>query len=204
MKKTLVFVFCFLLTQSVFALTLTPPRIELTLSRGESASSELVVINEELPNNTPDKTYYISVEKLNNKKSGISFTSGDYSNLVKVPEKITIRNGATIKIPFLVTLPDDAIQTYNFTIFLSTYKPEDEGEVVGAKVGFFLLIHVPNGYTESAVVTQPVKVNLVKKAPAITLVSTSTKEQPVSGSVRSFRDKFMNWIISFKNIWVNN
>ncbi len=202
MKKILVVTLLFLMKKSVFALTVTTPRIELTLNRGDSTSGELIVKNEE-SSNTADKTFYISVEKLNNLKSGISFTQGDYSRIVKVPEKITIRNGETVKIPFLVTLPDDAIQNYNFTIFLITEEYYKTG--IGAKVGSFLRVHVPNGYTESPSDIQSKKEKKeFKKIATESPVASSTNKQFIATSKQSIKEKFNLLFLSLKNIWNNN
>lgn len=140
--------FACVLISSVFfaeALTISPARLELSGDRGNVTSNEFTIINEE----ASEQTYYTSVENFEAQgESGTpSFTASKegFPSWVKVADKITIKSGEKVKIPFTVTVPPDAEAGGHFAgICLSTIPPVTKGgEVsVGAKLCMLMLLKV--------------------------------------------------------------
>lgn len=127
------------------ALTVSPARLELSADPGAVVTDEFTVINEQ----DTEQTYYTSVENFEAKgESGTPSFSTNKDGLpswVQVVDKITIKKGEKVKIPFTITIPADADAGGHFAaIFLSTIPPATKGgEVsVGAKVGMLMLLKV--------------------------------------------------------------
>jgi hypothetical protein len=127
------------------ALTVSPARVELAADPGTSITEEFTVINEQ----GADQVYYTSVENFEAQgESGtpnFSTTKEGLSSWVQVVDKVTIKSGEKVKIPFTVNVPQDADAGGHFAaIFLSTIPPATKGgEVsVGAKVGMLMLLKV--------------------------------------------------------------
>ncbi|MCF7843393.1 DUF916 domain-containing protein [Candidatus Gracilibacteria bacterium] len=133
------------------ALTISPARLELSADPGATATNEFTIINEQ----SSEQTYYTSVENFEAQgESGtpnFSNTKEGFASWVQVAEKVTVKSGEKIKIPFTVTIPQDADAGGHFAaIFLSTIPPATKGgEVsVGAKVGMLMLLKVSGDIKE--------------------------------------------------------
>lgn len=133
------------------ALTISPARLELTADPGTVVSSEFTIVNEQ----DVDQVYYTSVENFEAQgESGTpNFTTvkEGFSSWVQVVEKVEIKKGEKVKIPFTVTVPQGADAGGHFAaIFLSTIPPSTgAGEVsVGAKVGMLMLLKVSGDIKE--------------------------------------------------------
>lgn len=138
---------CILASSVLFAqaLTISPARIELSADPGSSVTNEFTIVNEQ----DADQVYYTSVENFEAQgESGTpNFTTSKegLSSWVKVVDKIEIKKGEKIKVPFTVEIPKGADAGGHFAaIFLSTIPPSTgAGEVsVGAKVGMLMLLKV--------------------------------------------------------------
>lgn len=133
------------------ALTVSPARAELTADPGEVISDSFLIINEQ----DAEQTYYTSVEKFESQgESGTPNFVASKDGLpswIQVTEKVTLKKGERAKIPYTITVPQDAEAGGNFAaIFLSTVPPSaGEGEVsVGAKVGMLVLLKITGGIKE--------------------------------------------------------
>lgn len=127
------------------ALTISPARLELAADPGTVVSNEFTIVNEQ----DVDQVYYTSVENFEAQgESGtpnFTTTKEGFSSWVQVAEKVEIKKGEKVKIPFTVTVPQGADAGGHFAaIFLSTIPPSTgAGEVsVGAKVGMLMLLKV--------------------------------------------------------------
>lgn len=144
---------CILVSSLCFAqaLTISPARIELTADPGSTTSNEFTIVNEQ----DSDQTYYTSVENFEAQgESGtpnFSPTKEGFASWVQVIDKVTIKKGEKIKIPFTITVPKDADAGGHFAaIFLTTTPPAvSGGEVsVGAKIGMLMLLKVSGDIKE--------------------------------------------------------
>lgn len=136
---------------SAQALTISPARAELTADPGETISDSFVLINEQ----NSDQTFYTSVENFDSQgESGTpNFTASKdgFPSWVKVEETVVVKKGEKIKVPYSITVPNDADAGGHFAaIFLSTVPPSTgDGQVsVGAKVGMLVLLKVTGNVEE--------------------------------------------------------
>lgn len=127
------------------ALTISPARLEVSADPGETVTKDFLLINEQ----DVDQVYYTSVE--NFQAQGESGTPNfiaskeGLASWVQVEEKIVIKKGERVEVPFTITVPKDGDAGGHFAaIFLSTVPPSTQaGEVaVGAKVGMLILLRI--------------------------------------------------------------
>lgn len=146
-------IFLFATPLSVAAITISPPRLELTADPGRSVQSKFEVTNE----SQNDTVYYTQVE---------NFEAGDESGnpqfvpareglatWIDVQGQITVRAGETRTIPFTVNVPRSAEPGgYFASIFVrTTPPPQNGGEVsIGARLGTLILFRV-NGEIKEGV-----------------------------------------------------
>lgn len=133
------------------ALTVSPARLEITVDPGVAKSDEFTLINEQ----DVDQVFYTSVENFEAQgESGTpNFVPGKdgLASWVEVVDKITIKKGEKIKVPFTINVPQGADAGGHFAaIFLSTQPPAvSGGEVsVGAKIGMLMLVRVSGDIKE--------------------------------------------------------
>ena len=138
---------------SVQALTISPARAELTGDPGETVPGSFTLINAL----DTEQTYYTSVENFEAQgETGTpNFTTSKEGlpSWVTVEQKITLKKGERLVVPYVVTIPKDADSGGHFgAIFLSTVPPAaGEGQVsVGAKVGMLLFLKVTGAIKEQA------------------------------------------------------
>ncbi len=136
---------------SAQALTVSPARAELTGDPGETIQGSFTLVN---PLDT-DQTYYTSVENFEAQgETGTpNFTASKdgLPSWVKIVEKVTLKRGERVTVPYNVVIPTDADSGGHFgAIFMSTVPPSaGEGEVsVGAKVGMLLFLKVTGAVKE--------------------------------------------------------
>ncbi len=138
------------------ALTISPARLEFAADAGTTASGEFTIVNEQ----GSDQVYYTSVE--NFEAQGESGTPNfiqskeGLASWVQVVDKVEIKSGEKLKVPFTVTVPQGTDAGGHFAaIFLSTIPPATgAGEVsVGAKVGMLMLLKVNGEIKEDGGVT---------------------------------------------------
>lgn len=135
----------------VQALTISPARIELSGDPGKSVSDKFLLINDQ--NN--EQTFYVSVENFEAQgETGVpSFSAKKegFASWVNVIDKVTLKKGEKIEVPFTVNIPKDADSGGHFAaIFLSTVPPSVKaGEVaVGSKLGMLMLLRVSGDIKE--------------------------------------------------------
>lgn len=133
------------------ALTVSPARAELTGDPGETISDSFLIINEQ----DTEQTYYTSVENFESQgETGTpNFTASKEGlpSWVTVDEKVTLKKGERIKVPYSIAIPQGADAGGHFAaIFLSTVPPTaEDGQVsVGAKVGMLILLKVTGDVKE--------------------------------------------------------
>lgn len=133
------------------ALTISPARLELGANPGDVVEQEFTIINEQ----DTDQVYYTSVENFEAQgESGTpNFIREDigFSSWVEVAEKVTIKKGEKLKVPFKISVPADADAGGHFAaIFLSTVPPSSVGNEVsvGAKIGMLMLLRVSGDIKE--------------------------------------------------------
>ena len=148
---SILFATLFSLTFSAYALTISPARLELGANPGDTVQETFTIINEQ----DTEQVYYTSVENFEAQgESGTpNFTKSNegLASWVTVDEKITLKKGEKLKVPFSVTVPTDADAGGHFAaIFLSTQPPSlNGGDVsVGAKIGMLLLLRVSGDIKE--------------------------------------------------------
>ncbi len=127
------------------ALTISPARAELTGDPGETIQGSFTLVN---PLDA-DQTYYTSVENFEAQGEtgtpNFTISKDGLPSWVKIIEKVTLKKGERITVPYNVVIPTDADSGGHFgAIFLSTVPPSaGEGQVsVGAKVGMLLFLKV--------------------------------------------------------------
>ncbi|TXI10812.1 MAG: hypothetical protein E6Q68_07430 [Polynucleobacter sp.] len=127
------------------ALTISPARLEVAADPGETVTKNFLLINEQ----DADQVYYTSVE--NFEAQGETGTPNfipskeGLASWVTVQDKVTIKRGERVEIPFTVSVPQGADAGGHFAaIFLSTVPPSTAGGdvAVGAKVGMLILLKV--------------------------------------------------------------
>ena len=136
---------------SAQALTISPARAEITGDPGETITDSFLLINEQ----NSDETFYTSVENFDSQgETGTpNFTSSKEGlpSWIKVTDKVILKKGERIKVPYTVTIPQGADAGGHFAaIFLSTVPPtsNDSQVSVGAKVGMLVLLKVTGNVTE--------------------------------------------------------
>ena len=141
-----------ILPSRAHALTLTPPRIELTANPGETVTAKMTLINE----HATAESYYSSFA--NFEASGESGTPSfvdphdDLGTWMHVPESLTIVGGGSQDVMVSIAVPKDATPGGHFAAVFWGTQPKNPvpGQVaVGAKTGSLVLLHI-NGATKEA------------------------------------------------------
>jgi hypothetical protein len=142
-----------LLSKEVFALTISPTKIETAADPGQQLIGEIELFNEQ----SETKTFYTSFENFEPRgESGSPFFTGADEGLarwISAQQEITINPGERITIPYTLTVPGDATPGgYFAAIFFGSQPPNTEGggEVaIGGKVGSLVLLRVNGAISES-------------------------------------------------------
>jgi hypothetical protein len=164
--KKVVFGSLFLTAFTANALTVSPARMEVSGDPGKTLSGDFLIINEQ---NT-DQTYYTSVENFEAQgESGTPSFSGaskdGLASWIQVQEKIEIKKGERVKVPFTITIPSNADAGGHFAaVFLTTVPPETQGSevAIGAKVGMLILLRVSGDIKEGGGVLSFLTTNINK------------------------------------------
>jgi hypothetical protein len=150
----LIGVFGWNLFRNVSALTISPPRIELSGKPGEEVKGEISLFNEQ----NEIKTFYSSFENFEAQgESGAPYflgcKSGGLCSWIETDSQVTIEPGERKSIPFIIRIPKDAEPGgYFAAIFWGTTPPKSEegGQVaIGGKLGALLLLKVEGDIKES-------------------------------------------------------
>ena len=135
-----------LLTQPVFALTVSPVKIEVVGSPGETVKSKILLENEHMG----AKTFYSSFESFEaTGETGVpTFVPAEQglATWIETAPQITLEPGEQKEVPLTIKIPEDADPGGHFAvIFLGTSSPESKegGAVsVASKVGILVLLKV--------------------------------------------------------------
>ncbi len=136
------------------ALTVSPPKIEITGDPGKTISGSFLLINEQ----DSTKKFYTTFENFEAQgESGTpKFTPGTtgLGSWMHAVATVVIAPGEQKDIPFTISIPKNAEPGGHFgAIFLGTSPPESEGGgqvSVGAKVGILILLRVSGAVKEGA------------------------------------------------------
>jgi hypothetical protein len=139
----------FILPNRVGALTVSPPRWEISGERGQTINGELELFNEE----KEAKTFYSSFaafEAAGETGAPRFFPAAEgLATWIKVPTQITLDPQERKVIPFSIQIPQNADPGGHFAaIFWGTSPPKTQegGQVtIGAKTGILVLLTIPGG-----------------------------------------------------------
>lgn len=120
-------------TSSVLALTLSPARLEIIAEPGTAKVNEIELYNEQ----NSDQVYYVHVKKFQAKGGpgtpAWAFSKDGFVSWTKIVNKISIKKGEKIKIPFSVIVPPKTRGgNYLGGIYLSTttsYTVKERGNI---------------------------------------------------------------------------
>src|SRR3989338_1288867 len=137
---------------SARALTVSPPKIELTGDPGKTISGSFLLINEQ----EETKKFYTTFENFEAQgETGTPKFTAAVSGLgswISAASTVTLKSGEQKEIPFTIAIPTNAEPGGHFAgIFLGTSPPELEGGgqvSVGAKVGVLILLRVSGAMKE--------------------------------------------------------
>jgi hypothetical protein len=149
-----IFALFFVGTNSAFALTLSPVKVEVTGNPGQTLRGELEMLNEQ---NFP-KTYFSTFENFEpSGDTGSPRFIGAEDGLatwMQTEPSVTVTSGQTIKIPYTITIPPNADPGgYFAAIFWGEDNPaaKQAGEVaIGGKLGALILLRVAGDIPEAA------------------------------------------------------
>jgi hypothetical protein len=164
MKKSLI-VLSFLLpvlfvgmfAHNANALTLTPPRLEVSGDPGTTITDKMTVINDQ----RTIGTYYSSFA--NFEAQGDSGTPAlvdardDLGTWIKVPDSIVLAPGASKEVPITIKIPANATPGGHFAaVFWGTQPNSTNGDNIGigAKTGMLVLLTVSGEISEQGGVTE--------------------------------------------------
>jgi len=146
-------IFSLNLPKNVFALTISPPRMELFGDPGEEVKGEIELFNEQ----NEAKTFYSSFENFEAQgESGAPYflgcKAGGLCSWINTESKVELQPQERKKIPFTINIPKDAEPGgYFAAIFWGTSPPKNEegGQVaIGGKLGALLLLTVKGNFKE--------------------------------------------------------
>lgn len=133
---------------SVFALTISPVRMEISGDHGQTLQGEIELLNEQ----QELKIFYSSAQNFEARgESGSPYflpdTTKGLASWIKVQESVTLKPGERKTIPFSIEIPRNTEPGgYFAAIFWGTSPPQAQsgGEVaVGGKLGVLILLSVP-------------------------------------------------------------
>jgi hypothetical protein len=148
------FIFAF----PAYALTISPARVEIAGDPATRIGGQFTLINEQ----STTQKFYVSYENFSAQgETGSPTFSSEKIGLdtwISTPQsQITIPSGQVLKIPYVITIPQNAEPGgYFAVVFLSTTPPSTTtGEVsIGAKIGMLVLLTVKGDVREAAGITQ--------------------------------------------------
>lgn len=137
----------------VFALTVSPAKIEITGDPGQTVTGEIELFNEE----KSEKKFFTSYENFEPRgDSGSPYFIGAKDGLatwINIEESVLIPSGEKIYVPYSINIPQSAKPGgYFAAIFFGTApsKAQEGGEVsIGGKIGVLVLLRVSGDIEES-------------------------------------------------------
>jgi len=135
-----------------FALTVSPPRVEITGDPGTTIYSEIEVFNEQ----EGTRTFFTSFENFEpSGDTGAPRFIGAKDGLatwIEANSKVTLQSGERVVVPFSITIPQNAEPGgYFAAIFFGSQAPgaQGGGEVsIGGKIGVLILLRVSGEVAE--------------------------------------------------------
>jgi len=130
----------------VFALTVSPVKLEISGDPGQTLIEEIELLNEQ----SETKTFYSSFENFEpSGESGAPSFIGAKEGLatwVKTESQVTLKSNERKKISFSITVPKDAEPGGHFAaIFFGSQAPKAQGGgqvTVGSKIGVLMLLRI--------------------------------------------------------------
>lgn len=156
-KKVLFIIFILFITMgfssSVFALTVSPAKIEVVADPGQIVQGEIELFNEQ----EETKTFYVSYENFESRgDSGAPYFIGAKNGLatwITTSPEVTIVPGERIQIPYTISVPTDVKPGgYFAAIFFGSQPTQNTGggEVtIGGKIGVLILLTISGDVQES-------------------------------------------------------
>jgi hypothetical protein len=150
---------CFVIfTPKADALTVSPVRVEVSGNPGQTLRGEMQLLNEQ----GEAKTFFSSYENFEpSDDTGAPHFIGSTGNLstwLKTSDRIDIKAGESIVVPYTITIPADAEPGGYFSaIFWGSQDPATQqgGEVaIGGKLGVLVLLRVNGDIHEEAGLTE--------------------------------------------------
>lgn len=135
------------------ALTISPARMEIeSVDPGATVEKDFLLVNEQ----ATAETFYVSVQNFDAQGEtgtpNFSDSKEGLASWVKVVDKVTIKPGERMKVPFSIAIPGNADAGGHFAaIFLTTTPPSasEGGQVaIGAKIGMLILLTVSGDIKE--------------------------------------------------------
>lgn len=130
----------------VFALTVSPARVEITGDPGTTLRGEIELFNEQ----EEERTFFTSFE--NFEPSGDSGSprfigvKNGLATWIQSDNKVVLESGVRVKVPYSITIPQNAEPGGHFAaIFFGSQEPgvQEGGQVsVGGKIGVLILLRV--------------------------------------------------------------
>lgn len=142
----LIFIFGLVLIQPVFALTISPPRMEIGGNPGTNVEGEIALFNEE----EETKTLYSSIQNFEARgESGAPYFLEERTGLatwISVQNQVTLKPQERKTIPFTIKIPQNAEPGgYFAAIFWGTSPPQTQGAgqvAIGGRLGVLILLRV--------------------------------------------------------------
>ncbi len=142
---TLLISFGLVLMCPVFALTISPPRMELGGNPGTTIEGEMTLFNEE----AETKTLYSSTQNFEARgESGAPYFLPERTGLatwISIQDQVTLKPQERKTIPFTIKIPDNAEPGGHFAaIFWGTFPAAIEGGqvAIGGRLGVLILLRV--------------------------------------------------------------
>jgi hypothetical protein len=141
----------FLVANKANALTLSPPRLEISGDPGQTLTEKMVLINE----NNDEETFYSSYENFQaqGESGDPAFTTAtnDLGTWMSTQPSITLEPGESQTIPFTINIPQNAEPGGHFAVvFWGTASPQVGSVGVGAKTGLLVLLSVNGNAKQNA------------------------------------------------------
>ena len=138
--------------ESVFALTISPARVELSADPGQSISDTIELYNDE----PSERTYFISTQNFtaDGETGAPSFigNADDLATWIQTMERVTVQPQERKLIGYTIKVPKNAKPGGHFAaIFFSTSDANENSQMmIGGRVGALVLLSVSGEVKESA------------------------------------------------------
>ena len=146
----IVFTFWVFTSNKVFALTLSPARLEISGDPGQTVIKEITLLND----TKSEATYYVSYANFEAQgETGSPLfvePKSDLGTWMSTDKSITIPAGESKNVNLKIKIPKDAYAGGHFAVVFFGNNPDKEGQVsVGAKTGTLVLLSVNGDVLEA-------------------------------------------------------